>query len=140
MAATKATMNNEPMPAKVRLTEGLGPLGEPLFLLHTGALFGNERDEWEVEANSQAAVDELAEAQPLGTTLNLYALTPEDVAAVNATRKDRASKALRRLDLCECDHNEYCRHCFPVEFRPGGMWGGPNAKAHRPEGSGAATG
>lgn len=28
MAATKATMNNEPTPAKVRLTEGLGPLPE----------------------------------------------------------------------------------------------------------------
>lgn len=26
MAATKATMNNEPTPAKVRLTEGLGPV------------------------------------------------------------------------------------------------------------------
>ncbi len=56
----------------------------------------------------------------------LYSLTPEDVAAVNAARKDRASKALRRLDLCRCDHNEYCGHCFPVEFRPGGVWGGPN--------------
>ena len=54
----------------------------------------------------------------------LYALTPEDVAAVNAARKARAEKMLRRLDLCECDHNQYCRHCHPVEFRPGGVWHG----------------
>jgi hypothetical protein len=32
---------------------------------------------------------------------------------------ERAPKALRRLDLCKCDHNEYCHHCFPVEFRAG---------------------
>lgn len=113
-------------PAKVASTAGLGPLVEPLFLLHTGALFGNERDEWEVEASSQAAVDGLCEAQPLGATLHLYALTPEDVEVVNAARKARAEKVLRRLDLCKCDHNEYCRHCWPMEFRPGGVWGGPN--------------
>jgi len=40
----------------------------------------------------------------------LFELTLEDVAAVNAARKARAEKALRRLDLCLCDHNEYCRH------------------------------
>jgi hypothetical protein len=54
----------------------------------------------------------------------LYALTSEDVAAVNAARKARAEKTLRRLDLCECDHNQYCRHCHPVEFRLGGVWHG----------------
>ena len=54
----------------------------------------------------------------------LYVLTSDDVAAVNAARKDRAWKTLRRLDLCRCDHNEYCQHCYPVEFRPGGVWHG----------------
>ena len=34
----------------------------------------------------------------------LYALTPEDVAAVNEARKKCASKALRSFDLCRCDH------------------------------------
>ena len=56
----------------------------------------------------------------------LYSLTPEDVAAVNEGRKNRALKALRRFDLCRCDQNEYCEHCFPVEFRHGGVWGGHN--------------
>jgi hypothetical protein len=62
----------------------------------------------------------------VGPLLPEAELTPEDVAAVNAARKERAYKALRRLDLCRCDHNEYCRHCYPLEFRAGGVWGGPN--------------
>jgi len=63
----------------------------------------------------------------------LYRLTPDDVAAVNAARKERASKALLRMDLCRCDHNEYCLHCFPVEFRRGGVWGRPNTTDDRPQ-------
>ena len=59
-------------PVEVGSNLGLGPLPEPLFLLHTGDLFGNERDDWEVEANSGRAVDELAEQQPVGATLGLY--------------------------------------------------------------------
>lgn len=31
---------------------------QPLFILHTGAFFGNEQDEWEVEAISQERVDD----------------------------------------------------------------------------------
>lgn len=23
----------------------------------------------------------------------------------------------RDLTKCECDHNEYCQHCYPVELR-----------------------
>lgn len=73
----------------------------------------------------QPHVQTLADAEGLDVT-PMYALTPEDIAAVDAARKDRAYIALRRLDLCRCDHHEYCRHCHPVEFRPGGVWGGPN--------------
>jgi hypothetical protein len=25
--------------------------------------------------------------------------------------------ASRDLSKCECDHNEYCQHCWPVELR-----------------------
>ncbi len=25
--------------------------------------------------------------------------------------------AKRDLSKCECDHNEYCQHCWPVELR-----------------------
>ena len=109
-----------------RLETPARPLGEPLFLLHTGSLFGNERDEWEVEANNQAAVHELAEAQPLGATLRLYALTPEEVAAVNKLRA-RLEWMKRDTARCMCDHNEYCRHCWPESFRPGGVGHGLGA-------------
>ena len=56
----------------------------------------------------------------------LYALTSEDVAAVN---KARARKVWmqRRTSLCRCDHNEYCEHCWPASFRPGGPWHGLGA-------------
>lgn len=106
--------------------QGVRPLGEPLFLLHTGALYGNERDSWDVEANSQNAVDQLVEAQPLGAVLHLFALTPEEVATVN---KHRALKVwrTRQTHLCRCDHNEYCQHCWPESFRPGGVWHGLGA-------------
>ena len=23
---------------------------------------------------------------------------------------------------CDCDHNEYCGKCWPLEFREGGKW------------------
>lgn len=128
-----------PLPTQVSLSEGLGPLVGPLFLLHCGAVFDGERDDWDTEANSGAAVDALADQRP-GETLGLYALSPEDVAAVNAARKEMAWKALRRLDLCRCDHNEYCGHCYPVEFRPGGVWGGPNVGIEPPYSVGSNDG
>ncbi len=48
---------------------------EPLFLLHCGALFGSERDDWEVEAYSGKAVDAFADAHA-GQTIGLYAAPP----------------------------------------------------------------
>ena len=31
--------------------------------------------------------------------------------------------AWKERDLsCDCDHNEYCQKCFPLEFRAGGKW------------------
>ena len=80
---------------------------------------------WSHGADEYAYYD--ADEKPGASAVEeLYALTPEDVAAVNEARKNLALKALRRFDLCRCDHNEYCEHCYPVEFRPGGVWGGPN--------------
>ena len=104
---------------------GVRPLGEPLFLLHCGAVHGGEMDDWDVEANSGRAVDELTAQHP-GKDLHLYALTPEEVAAVN---KLRARKEWMKRDTarCRCDHNEYCDHCWPASFRPGGMWHGLGA-------------
>lgn len=101
------------------------PLSEPLFLFHCGSLFGGERDDWDVEANSGQAADALADQHP-GETLHLYALTPDDVAAVNKSRA-RLEWMKRDTAHCKCDHNEYCRHCYPESFRPGGQWHGIGA-------------
>ena len=30
----------------------------------------------------------------------------------------------RDLTHCKCDHNEYCEHCWPDDFREGGKWHG----------------
>ena len=54
------------------MPDTLPELPEPLFLLHTGSLFGNERDDWETEARGQAAVDALCETSPLGMTIGLH--------------------------------------------------------------------
>jgi hypothetical protein len=53
----------------------------------------------------------------------IYELTAGDVAALNASRA-AAAWAQRDLSRCRCDHNEWCEHCFPPEFRPGGVWDG----------------
>lgn len=53
----------------------------------------------------------------------LYELTTEEVAAVNKLRARKVWQT-RQTHLCRCDHNEYCRHCWPESFRPGGVWHG----------------
>jgi hypothetical protein len=91
MMTDKATENHgAPQPLGLGSTEGLGPLVEPLFLLHCGAVFDGERDDWDTEANSGAAVDALADRHP-GETLDLYALTPEARKHEPATRRLQAA-------------------------------------------------
>ena len=39
--------------------------------------------------------------------------------------------AWKERDLsCDCDHNEYCQKCFPLEFRAGGKWNKYAAAPH----------
>jgi hypothetical protein len=78
-------------------------LVNPLFLLHTGAFFDGERNDWDIEANSGFAVDKLADANP-NARLNLYALTAEDVAAVNAAR---TSQPANRIGFCVCPRHDF---------------------------------
>jgi hypothetical protein len=119
-------MSNDEKPAGPcgsPLTKGLGPLVETAWLYENdgGArVLHTNRGLVRFDADMRAA-----QAYPdTHSMTTLYALTPEDVAAANKARKEAAWKALRRLDLCRCDHNEYCGHCYPVEFRPGGVWAG----------------
>lgn len=36
----------------------------------------------------------------------------------------QAAWGARDLTQCKCDHNEYCEHCWPDDFREGGKWHG----------------
>ena len=83
--------NETDQPTNVGSNDLLGRLlPEPLFRLHTGELFGSERDEWEVVVNSSEVVDKLAEAQPLGANLGLY--DEHTVRALLAAEKARLIK------------------------------------------------
>lgn len=39
-----------------------------------------------------------------------------------AKEAKQAAWQARNLGLCQCDHNQYCEHCFPADFRPGGIY------------------
>ncbi|NYS36273.1 DUF551 domain-containing protein, partial [Streptococcus danieliae] len=40
----------------------------------------------------------------------------------------------RDLTHCKCDHNEYCEHCWPDDFKEGGKWyNGFEAQQSTPE-------
>ncbi|GEM_PF-5327812 len=46
----------------------------------------------------------------------------------------QAAWGARELTQCKCDHNEYCEHCWPDDFREGGKWhGGFEKKQSAPE-------
>lgn len=99
----------QPGPLDVRLSDQLGPV--------QGAVL--DRNGWPtliVRGNEEAHVKHAGASY-------LYTLTAEEVAAVN---KLRARKEWMRRDTarCKCDHNEYCQHCWPESFRPGGVWHG----------------
>ena len=117
-------MGNSESPLGLGCNEGLGPLVEAGWRYVPSEVWGDQVLTQDPKT-AQLAREYGREVQPL------YALTPDDVAAVNAARKEAAWKASRRLGLCRCDHIEYCQHCFPVEFRAGGVWGGPNVRAKR---------
>jgi hypothetical protein len=34
----------------------------------------------------------------------------------------QAAWGARDLTHCKCDHNEYCEHCWPDDFKEGGKW------------------
>jgi hypothetical protein len=97
------------------LPDSLKPL-EPAAWMEPGKYWTLEHEKW--MAHHRKSQNENVKATLAAKTERLYALTEEDVAAVNAARKERAWKTLRRLDLCHCDHNEYCQHCYPLALRP----------------------
>jgi hypothetical protein len=100
-------MKDQSTPGAIGSNDQLGRLlPEPLFLLHTGDLFGNERDAWEVDANSSDAVDRLTEAQPLGAKLGLY--DEHTVRALLAAEKARLVAIAERMIFPCCHSEEAC--------------------------------
>ena len=89
-------MNQTDTPAKVASNDQLGRLPEPLFLLHTGAMYDGERSDWDVEANSGGAVDALANTHP-GQTLGLY--SAPQVLAMLAAERERCASMAENYDL-----------------------------------------
>lgn len=46
----------------------------------------------------------------------------------------QAAWGARDLTQCKCDHNEYCEHCWPDDFKEGGKWyNGFEAQQSAPE-------
>ena len=100
-----------------RLDQPVRPRAWALFAANGNyRLWSTEREE----------VERLA-AEAGAPVVPLYALSDDDVAAVNKRRAGKEWKRQRDLKACQCDHNEYCRHCWPEDFRPGGMWHGLGA-------------
>ena len=69
--------------------------------------------------------DKWDDEPPKVTTL--YALADDELAAVNNLRAQKARALQVNMKRCQCDHNEYCQHCWPESFRPGGVWHGLGA-------------
>ena len=109
----------QPGPLEVRLSDQLGPLVECGWRYVPSEVWGDQVLTQDPKA-AQLAREYGRDVQPL------YALTPEEVAAVN---KFRARNEWMKRDTarCRCDHNEYCQHCYPDSFRPGGVWHGIGA-------------
>jgi len=70
------------------------PAQEPLFLLHTGAVCGNEREDWEVEANNGDAVEAYCDENP-GKVVGLYLAPQAPPAAVPADEYDESMRPFR---------------------------------------------
>lgn len=111
------------LPVAVASSEGLGPL-QPAAWMEPGKYWTLEHELW--MAHHRKSTDPNVQATLAAKTEPLYALTAEEVAAVNKLRA-RREWMKRDTARCKCDHNEYCQHCWPVSFRPGGPWHGLGA-------------
>ena len=49
---------------------------------------------------------------------------PEFCCELSYKVAKQAAWGARDLTQCKCDHNEYCEHCWPDDFREGGKWHG----------------
>jgi hypothetical protein len=65
---------------------------------------------------------------------HLKAQQPEFCCEHSYKVAKQAAWGARDLTQCKCDHNEYCEHCWPDDFKEGGKWhNGFEAKQSAPE-------
>lgn len=68
-----------------------------------------------IEAAVAAALASLSEPAPSVPAVPEFCCEHAWSAAKQLAWKERDL-------ICDCDHNEYCQKCFPLEFRAGGKW------------------
>lgn len=76
---------------------------EPLFLLHTGDAYGNERGAWDVQADSFRRVVSLCESLPPGKTLPLVLRDDAQLDALAA----EVERLTRELAEARADAERY---------------------------------
>lgn len=120
---SKACPFSSPYTSKVdvRLRDGTERLGD---LACNTMWFWYEHDPkpYDVVAYRIAALSAQQSAQPEFCCKHSYKVAKQ--AAWDA----------RDLTHCKCDHNEYCEHCWPDDFKEGGKWyNGFEAQQSAPE-------
>lgn len=93
--------------AQLRAAIEAAEKAEPLFLLHTGSMYGNERDEYEVQADSGERVDRFCDQHP-GQTFPLYPHPP----AQQPARQPMTSAEIRALEV---EVAASIRHSYPTD-------------------------
>lgn len=58
---------------------------------------------------------------------------PKFCCSLSYKAAKQAAWGKRDLARCKCDHNEYCEHCWPDDFREGGKWHGRFEQQSAPE-------
>ena len=68
------------------------------------------------------------------TALTQQSAQPEFCCELSFKAAKQATWGARDLAHCKCDHNEYCEHCWPDDFKEGGKWhNGFEAQQSAPE-------
>lgn len=97
---------------------------QPLFILHTGAFFGNEQDEWEVEAISQERVDDYCRERSSQHD-PLYTIPPDAARRISEleTELAEARKEAARLKARSIAYEDAYRVAYLATYQShNGHW------------------
>ena len=78
--------------------------------------------------------DELTALKAQAALSAQQSASPEFCCELSYKVAKQAAWGARDLTQCKCDHNEYCEHCWPDDFKEGGKWyNGFEAQQSAPE-------